>query len=120
MKAYRVYDKDGVCDYTIIVFAENRNQARYIALHSEAFEWYDCLTYIDLIAKRIPALDKYYRGLDEMDWDNTEDRIAMVKEANFSCSDEYALDECGCEYCPAKQWCERYECEIAELAEVAE
>ena len=51
-------------------------------------------------------LDKYYRGLDEMDWDNDEDRIAMVKDGNFNCSYEFEPDDC--ETCPAKQWCDRY------------
>ena len=108
MKAYTVTDRHGACDYSIIVFAETREQARSIALSSEAFERYD-LSYIDLWARRVPALDKYYRGLDEMDWDNADDRIAMVKEANFSCSYEYELTDCECEECPAKQWCDRYE-----------
>ena len=109
MKAYKVTDKQCACGYSTIIFAETREKARVIAMHSDTFEWYDDLGYTDFWVMRVPQLDKYYRGLDEMDWDNSEDRIAMVKEANFSCSDEYALDECGCENCPAKQWCDRYE-----------
>ena len=45
----------------------------------------------------------------EIDWDNEEDRIAMVKDGNFSCSYEFEPDDC--ETCPARKWCDRYEVE---------
>ena len=106
MKAYRVTDKYGTCECSTIIFAKTREQARAIAMCSETFEWYD-YGYIDFWVRRIPDLDKYYRGVSEMDWDNPNDRVAMVKEANFYCSDEYELADCECESCPAKEWCER-------------
>lgn len=117
MKAYKVTDRHGCCDYSTIIFAETREKARYIAQHSEVFEWYD-YGYIDFWVRRIPNLDKYYRGLDEMDWDNPNDRVAMVKEANYYCSDEYELADCECESCPAKEWCDRYECEAEVIQNV--
>ena len=41
-----------------------------------------------------------------MEWDNSEDRIALVKEANFRC--EFAeLDLC--EGCAAREFCGTYE-----------
>ena len=117
MKAYRVTDKQGVCDCAAVIFAETREKARVIAMHSETFEWYDFLGYTDFHVRRIPALDKYYRGVSEMDWNNAEDRIEMVKEAWFVCSYDYDKTELGCKECPAKKWCIRYhgaECEVAE------
>ncbi len=105
MKAWRVTDREYVCDYSIIVFAETRNKAKVIAQHSDAFD--DCdLRYVDFRVTRAPELDKYYRGNDEMDWFDKNDRIAMVKEAGFSCSPECWEPE-DCESCPARQWCDR-------------
>lgn len=117
MKAYKVMDKQGVCDCATIIFAETREKARVIAMHSETFEWYDYLGYTDFWVRRIPQLDKYYRGVDEMAWDNEEDRIAMVKDGNFTCSYDYDTEDLECKQCPAKQWCIRYhgaECEVQE------
>lgn len=116
MKAYKVTDRNGYLDYATIIFAETREQARVIAQHSDAFEWEE-MNYTDFRVIRIPALDKYYKGLDEMDWENADDRIAMVRDGNFSCSDEYFGYE-DCEECPAKQWCDRYECEVEVIQNV--
>ena len=105
MKAYLIREVNGIYDYATVVFAETRNKAKMIGMNAGPF-WGIGLDYIDIEAKRIPKLDKYYRGLNEMDWDNNEDRIAMVKDGNFSCSYEFEPDDC--ETCPAKQWCDRY------------
>ena len=104
MKAYIITDLQGYADYSTVVFAETSGKAKAIAIHTDAFEDYE---FTEISARRIPALDKYYRGLDEMDWEDSGDRIAMVKEAGFSCSPEYWEEE-DCENCPAKQWCDRY------------
>ena len=106
MKAYTISDKDGAVGYSIVVFAETRGKAIAIAQHSDEFGWYG-MEYIDFRAKRIPALDKYYKGKSEMDWYNMEDRVAMVKDAGFTCSYEYEIYD-DCDECPAKQWCDRY------------
>ena len=110
MKAYLIRDVNGVYDYAAVVFAETRNKAKVIGMNAGPFEGAE-LDYMDVEARRIPKLDKYYRGLDEMDWDNDEDRIAMVKDGNFSCSPECWEPE-DCETCPAKQWCDRREVEL--------
>ena len=104
MKAYLIREVNGVYDYAAVVFAETRNKAKVIGMNAGPFEG-SGLDYIDVEARRIPKLDKYYRGLDEMDWDNNEDRIAMVKDGNFSCSYEFEPDDC--ETCPARKWCDR-------------
>ena len=108
MKAYKISDLKGYCEYSTIVFAESRGKAKAIAITTDSFNDYD---YTEISARRVPKLDKYYRGESEMDWYNTEDRIAMVKEAGFSCSLDYWEEE-DCLECPAWQWCDR--CEVAE------
>ena len=116
IKAYKVTDREDYCDFSMVIFAKTREQARVIAMRSDSFYWYD-FGYTDFRVTRIPALDKYYRGVSEMDWDNAEDRIAMVKEARFVCSYEYEPADLECKQCPAKQWCLRYqgaECEVEE------
>ena len=104
MKAYSVRDKNS--DYSTVVFAETSGKAKAIAIHTNACE--DSY-YTDIRTKRIPDLDKYYRGLDEMNWFDDADRIAMVKDGNFHC---FADSECP--NCPAKEYCDRYEYEVAE------
>ena len=72
MKAYLIREVNGIYDYATVVFAETRNKAKVIGMNAGPF-WGVGLNYIDIEAKRIPKLDKYYRGLNEMDWDNDED-----------------------------------------------
>lgn len=104
MKAWSVTDDEEYL-YTTIVFAETRGQARVIARSTDACEDVD---FIHIRALRRPQLDKYYRGEPEMDWNNDEDRIAMVKDGMY-CSYEVDLLPGECMACPAHKWCERYE-----------
>lgn len=108
MKAYRISGMRGYCEYSTIVFAESRGKAKATAITTDSFNDYD---YTEISARRVPKLDKYYRGKDEMDWDNDEDRIAMVKDGGFSCDPE-CWEEEDCERCPANQWCDRCEVEL--------
>ena len=106
MKAYDVSDRDGVLGYSIVVFAETRGKAIAYAHYKDDF----CdFRWTEMSALRKPELDKYYNGKTEMDWYNMEDRIAMVKDANFQCSYEVDITLEECESCPAHEWCERYE-----------
>ena len=104
MKAYLIREVNGVYDYASVVFATTRNKARVIGMNAGPFEGTG-LDYIDVEATRIPKLDKYYRGKEKMDWNNYKDRIAMVKEGNFTCSYEFEPDDC--KTCPARKWCDR-------------
>ena len=99
MKAYSVRDKNS--DYSTVVFAETSGKAKAIAIHKNACE--DSY-YTDIRTKRIPDLDKYYRGLDEMDWFDDADRIALVRDAGYSCDPECWEGE-DCTRCPAKMSC---------------
>ena len=107
MKAYIIHDLKGYADYSTVVFAETSGKAKAIAIHTDAFEDYE---FTEISARRVPKLDKYYRGLDEMDWFDDADRIALVKDGGFSCDPE-CWEEEDCKRCPAKQWCDRYEVE---------
>ena len=107
MKAYKVFDRKGYSPYSIIVFAETRGKAISSAIGTDEYPKYEW-DYTQLKAVREPALDKYYRGRIFMDWDNMEDRVAMVKEAGYQCEDEYA-DIDDCKNCEAKEYCEEYE-----------
>lgn len=101
MKAWLVREKDEF--FATVVFAETRGKARSIAMHTEACEDVD---FCDIEVTRKPQLDKYYSdGRVEMDWDNPEDRIALVKECGFRCSDD-TLEHIDCSDCPAKEYCE--------------
>ena len=73
-------------------------------MHTDTCE--DC-EFIYIEVRRKPQLDKYYRGLNEMDWYNDKDRIALVKECGFRCSYE-TLEYIDCSECPAKQYCDAY------------
>ena len=103
MKAY--YASADYLDYATVVFAETRGKAKALALHTDAFEDSE---YTDVRVSRLPALDRYYRGLPEMDWFNADDRIAMVREAGFVCSWDFGAYELDCGSCPAAEWCDRY------------
>ena len=104
MKAWLVREKDEFC--ATVVFAETRGKAKVMAMHTETCEDAD---FLDIEVSRLPQMDKYYvEGKKEMDWFNSKDRIALVKDCNFRCSDE-AFEIEDCEYCPAKEYCEYYQ-----------
>ena len=107
MKAYKVSDRKGYSDYSVVVFADTPGKAVCLALGTDEFPSYD-VDFMELKARRIPKLDAFYRGNWYMDWDNMEDRVALVKEANYMCDPYYAALE-DCENCPATEWCEQYE-----------
>ena len=115
MKAWVVRDKDESC--ATVVFAETRGKARAAAMHTETCE---DAAYCDIVAYRKPQLDKYYTdGKKEMDWFNSDDRIALVKDVGFVCDRDYWEFE-DCTDCPAKQYCDRYHDEIATIEEERE
>ena len=105
MKAYTASDRNGESGYSIVVFAETAGQAKAYARNSETF---DSFEFTEMRVNRCKALDGYYRGEREMNWLNDEDRVAMVRYANFECSCEVWNPECETEECPAQKWCGRY------------
>lgn len=112
MKAWLVREKDEYC--ATVVFAETRGKARSLAMHTDTCE---DACFCDIDAYRRPALDKYYvDGKTEMDWFNSEDRIALVKDGNFTCDPIYLEPE-ECEVCPAREYCGQYQDSIHEREE---
>lgn len=108
MKAWLVKEKGELC--ATVVFAETRGKARALARRTDA-----CAdaSFCDIEVRRLPDLDKYYKdGKLEMDWYTPQDRIALVKEGDFACA-PWGGKECEC--CAAKEFCDTYKYEIAEM-----
>lgn len=105
MKAYTVEDRYDPL-FCTVVFAETRGKAKVIAQHTDACEDLD---FTDIRAVRIPIFDKFYKGKSEMDWNDCEDRMILVRYGNYECS--YEIDDVylECDSCSAKEWCDRYE-----------
>lgn len=104
MKAWLVREKDEFG--ATVVFAETRGKARALAILTEACE---DANFTDIEVRRKPQMDKYYKdGKKEMDWFNSKDRIALVKDANFVCDADYLQWE-DCDTCSAKEYCDRYQ-----------
>ena len=107
MKAFLVRPKDEAV--ATVVFAETRGKARALAQSTEACEYVD---FTDIEVRRKPQMDKYYKdGKKEMDWYNSKDRIALVKDCGFVCDRDYWERE-DCNTCPAKEFCENYDEEM--------
>ena len=89
--------------YAAVVFAETRGKARALAQLTDACDYVD---FVNIEVRRIKDADKYYKpGKRELDWDNADDRIALVKDCGFACDYEFRnMDECA--VCPAKDFCD--------------
>ena len=69
--------------YAAVVFAETRGKARALAQLTDACDYVD---FVNIEVRRIKDADKYYKpGKRELDWDNADDRIALVKDCGFAC-----------------------------------
>ena len=106
MKAW--YIRADNVDYTGIVFAETRGKAKTLALNTD--NWCDS-DFTDLQVTRCPEADCRYTGQKELDWENPDDRLFMVKELCFCC---VWWADTECEECSAKEYCDRYEKEESE------
>lgn len=112
MKAWLVYDPDDYADVSgAVVFAETRGKAHALARDTECCE---CSDWINICVRRMPLMDPFYRpGHFIMEWDNSEDRIALVRECGWHCHPDY-LEEDDCPNCPAAKWCEYYHDQLEE------
>ena len=103
MKAWLVREKDEFC--ATVVFADTRGKARAMALLTECCGGAD---FCSIEVNRQPQMDKYYTdGKREMDWEDSQDRIALVRDCRFSCVED-CFDSNYCEICPAKEYCDKY------------
>lgn len=106
LKAYSASDRNGDTGYSMVVFAETAGKAKAYAAKSDMFDMYD---FTEIRVHRCKALDRFYRGNQEMDWMNESDKVAMVRYANYECSCEVLHPKCEREECPAQNWCGRFE-----------
>lgn len=100
MKAYKIYSRTEKY-YFEIVFANTPGQARSMGLTSDATEGCE---FTDIGVRRVPSLDKCYKGKPRMEWYDDDDRIAMVRFEGYRCED--GCDEL--EKCPAHEWCDTF------------
>lgn len=102
MKAWVAREKDEF--RSTVVFAETAGKAKSIAFGTECLE---DVPFCRIQVRRVPEMDKYYEdGKTEMDWNNPQDRIVLVKECGFYC--EY-IEMSECENCQAKEFCSEWE-----------
>lgn len=101
MKAYKAWDTMNVEGYSTVVFAENAQKAKKVALGTDACEDAD---YIDVRVQRLPEMDSHYRGRAEIDWFDMEDRKALVS-LGWMCLE--TSEEC--DTCPLKMICGQWE-----------
>ena len=102
MKAWLVEDVNE--EHGTIVFAKTRNKATYLATqYDEGLQDY---RYNEVRATRVPQADKYAGDKPYvLDFDIDEDRLIMVRDADFRC---YEPEYEDCEKCVAKDYCEVY------------
>ena len=96
MNAYIAWDTESIT-YKTIVYAENLEEAKKISISTENLKKSD---YINIIVKRFPEMDKHYRGISEIDWNDMKDREILVR-LGWKCYD--ASYECNA--CPLKNIC---------------
>jgi len=106
MKAYKAWDAMSLEDCATVVFAETAQAAKKVAFATEVCEDAD---YISVRVQRFPQMDEHYRGRSEIDWDDLEDRKALVA-LGWMCSDI----SWECDTCPVKNICGQWEGEDEE------
>lgn len=79
MKAYQITETSH-SEYSFVVFAEKASKARSIG-QSLYDHWY---RYIDIEAKRLPLLDRFYDGREELDIYNPEVKQILVEEYGWA------------------------------------
>ena len=102
MKAYKAWDEKAFDPCSTIIFAENIKEAKKIAMATDTCEE---ANFIDIRVKRCKEADCLYKGSSEIDWDDEETRIALVRDFGWSCYDT----SFECEKCAARQYCSWFE-----------
>lgn len=100
LKAYYATTNDSW--YSTIVFAENRGQAKALAMRTDCLEDEE---YINIRVTRFPQADRLYKGNYEVDWYDAETRITLVRDFGWSC---YEAEYPECEKCPAREYCDTW------------
>ena len=100
LKAYKAFEKDS--EFSTIVFAQNRTEAKLVAMNCDCCEY---AAYVDIRVQRLPAADMLYKGRSEIDWDDPETRVALVRDFGWSCLEPWW----ECDTCQAKPYCHWHE-----------
>ena len=100
MKAYRAYWAGDDDHISTVLFANSAIGAKNAVRNTEFWDDSDQI-YTNLRVNRIKALDSEYRGHTEMDWDDEQDKLALVKNG-WHCFER--TDEC--DTCGAKEYCD--------------
>lgn len=108
MKAWRVSDEYD--EYSTVVFAETRSQARIVAMATDCCEY---MEYINIKPRRFKEADKMYKGKREMDWYNPVDRRFLVENGWACVEPNYNI----CPNCPAADICDKYNDYVKDLGE---
>ena len=110
MKCYVVEDPNAYEFGLTTVFAETASKARYAASLNPEMEGNSRDEFLHYLVHRLPQGDRFYKqGKGGLDWDAPEERLVMVQELGWYCSDEFTVDELGCETCIAREFCGRWE-----------
>ncbi len=102
MKAWVARDKFDDDKGVTIVFADNANRAKTVALSTESL----CDSYYtDIRVNRFKPLDNKHNEERELDWNNTENRLMLINDFSWYCIDTN-IEEC--EQCLIHNDCSRY------------
>lgn len=104
-KAYKVYDNENCECFSTVVFADSRNEAKVLALSTDACE---DARYIDIRAERLRGADCLYKGSFEVDWYDEDTRLTLVRDFGWSCFEP----SWECDGCLAKKYCRWHEEEV--------
>ena len=102
MQAYRAWDEKASDLCTTIVFAENTREAKKIAIATDTCEE---ARFIDILVKRYKDADCLYNGSREVNWDDMETRVALVRDFGWRCY----CTSWECEKCAARRYCAWFE-----------
>ena len=109
-KAYKAWDVANDEGWATVVFAETAKEAKTLAMSTDTCEY---ARFIDIRVNRFPEMDDHDRGRTEIDWNDPEDRKALVA-LGWSCIAWEAPGEC--DICPAKKDCWQWETENGQEA----
>ena len=101
-KAWGCYEEES-CIFEV-VFADKRGKAKS---YFKAMDTFDNYRFCELRPRRLKKLD-YLNHPDGyvMKWYKDEDRLPMVRDADFYCVE---VDRDDCKECCAKEYCSDYE-----------
>lgn len=105
MKAYRVFD-NWEPSYATVVYAETAGKAKAAAKRTDTCEDSE---WTDIRVRRFPEMDGNYRGREEMDWNDKNDRAVLVA-LGWSCGER----NWECDTCESKAFCYEWEGEEEE------